>query len=225
MAFVHVIPDLHGQRDALDAMLQASGLLGPGDAWVGPADATLLQLGDIVDRGPRSRACVERLMDLEARHPGRVRVLCGNHERMLLSDNYEMRLTWLANGGQATLDDYGADFKVLCQGEGSHARWLRGLPLKWEQDGVLFCHAGLLASDPDAQSERGLLWARPPLIRGNFKAVVCGHTRTRSRSIEFEDGVFRTDVGLGDLAEGQALEMLKLETKTLAWEAVPVPWP
>ena len=222
MPSVLVIPDIHGRLDALELMLKASGLFGDGGDWVGPADATLVQLGDLVDRGPRSRACVERMLDLATRHPRRVRVLAGNHERMLLDEDREAERNWLFNGGRQTLQDYGADFSALCRGQGAHAQWFRGLPLRWEQDGVLFCHAGLLPGDPEGRSERGLLWARPPLIRGAFRAVVCGHTRTRSRRVEFEGGVFRTDIGLGDPLEDQGLEMLKLDTLSLAWEAVVV---
>jgi serine/threonine protein phosphatase 1 len=222
MPLVYVIPDLHGQFQALERMLTACGLLGPDDAWAGPPDATLVQLGDLVDRGPHSRACVERLKGLAQRHPQRVRVLCGNHEQMILSEDREMQRLWLASGGRQTLEDYGADFEALCRGTGAHAQWFRSLPLRWDQDGVLFCHAGLHPSDPEGRSERGLLWARPPLIRGSFRGVVSGHTRTRSRRVEMEDGIFRTDIGLGDPADGQRLEMLRLETKTLQWEALAV---
>jgi serine/threonine protein phosphatase 1 len=223
MSLVYVIPDIHGQLGVLEAMLKASGLFGADDAWVGPADATLVQLGDLVDRGPHSRACVERMMALVARYPERVRVLLGNHEDMLLSEDREMNREWLANGGRETLADYGDDFQRLCRGQGEHARWFQSLPLRWEQDGVLFCHAGLHPSDPDGLSRRGLLWARPPLIQGSFRAVVCGHTRTRSRRIEYEGGIFRTDIGLGYPDEGQTFEMLSLDTKALEWIAVPVP--
>ncbi len=223
MPLVYVIPDLHGRLDALEHMLRASGLFGAEGAWVGPADATLVQLGDIVDRGPHPRACVERLMGLLQRHPGRVRILRGNHEEMLLSEDREMNRSWLFNGGKATLADYGKDFDALCRGKGPHAEWFRSLPVKWVQDQVLFCHAGLHPSDPDGNYERGLLWARPPLIRGSFRAVVCGHSPTRSRRIENEDNIFRTDIGLGEPREGQGLEMLRLDTQSLEWSVLPVP--
>ena len=222
MSWVYVISDIHGQLQALESMLKASGLFGADDAWIGPADTTLVQLGDLVDRGPHSRACLERMKHLQTKHPDRVRVLCGNHEQMMLSEDREMNRSWILNGGQACLDDYGSDFKLLCRGQGQHAEWIRALPLKWVQDEVLFCHAGLHPSDPHGQSERGLLWARPPIIQGSFRAVVCGHTRTRSRHIEYENGVFRTDIGMGYPSEGQNLEMLKINTTTLEWMALPV---
>lgn len=223
MPLVTVIPDIHGQRHALEAMLKASGLLGADDAWVGPPDATLVQLGDLIDRGAAPRACVERMMGLVARHPDHVRVLRGNHEEMILSEDREMNRTWLFNGGKETISDYGKDFEALCRGQGAHAEWFRQLPVKWVQDEVLFCHAGLHPSDPEANFVRGLLWARPPLIRGKFRAVVCGHTRTRSRKVEMEGLIFRCDIGLGDPGEGQGLEMLRLDTRTLEWTVIPVP--
>src|ERR1700678_2279278 len=86
-ASVHVIPDIHGQLEALELMLRATGLFDEQYAWVGPDDAQLVQLGDLIDRGPKPRACVERMMGLCERYPGRVRVLTGNHEKMLLSED------------------------------------------------------------------------------------------------------------------------------------------
>ena len=218
MPLVTVIPDIHGRLDALDLMLKASGLLGADGAWVGPADATLIQLGDLVDRGPQSPACVERMLGLQTRHPDRVRVLRGNHEDLLLSGDARMQNIWLMNGGQDSVLAYGADFEALCRGEGRHAQWLRSRPAKWIQDNVLFCHAGLGPQNADASDEEALLWDRPPHVKGNFRAVVCGHSRTPSRRIEHKNGIFYTDIGLGYEPLRQTVEMLRLDTKTLKWE-------
>jgi hypothetical protein len=218
MPVVHVIPDIHGRLDALELMLKASGLFGAGDAWIGPADGTLIQLGDLVDRGPQSPACVERMMGLQLLHPGRVRVLRGNHEALLLSTEPSMQNIWLMNGGQESVRAYGADFEGLCRGDGRHARWLGSRPAKWVQDNVLFCHAGLGPQNADASDEEALLWDRPPHVLGNFRAVVCGHSRTASRRIEHKQGIFYTDIGLGYEPLRQTLEMLRIETRALHWE-------
>ena len=55
-------------------------------AWSG-ADAHLVIVGDILDRGPDSRAAMDLLMKLETEAEaagGRVHVLIGNHEAMNL---------------------------------------------------------------------------------------------------------------------------------------------
>src|SRR6185503_7911049 len=72
---VFAIGDLHGCPEELEVLLQSLG--------AGPAD-TLVFLGDYVDRGPRVRTLVERLLRL--RHEGPTTVfLRGNHEDMLLA--------------------------------------------------------------------------------------------------------------------------------------------
>jgi hypothetical protein len=80
------IGDVHGAYEPLVAILTAAGLIDGELAWAG-GDATLLQLGDFTDRGPRVRAVMDLLMRLQAEAPaagGRVVVLMGNHEALNL---------------------------------------------------------------------------------------------------------------------------------------------
>jgi hypothetical protein len=84
---VVAISDIHG---AYDAMLRTLGNAGVVDAeldWAG-GETHLVIVGDILDRGPDSRAAMDLLMKLEpqaAEAGGRVHVLIGNHEAMNLS--------------------------------------------------------------------------------------------------------------------------------------------
>ena len=68
------IGDIHGCNSALDALLDVVQPIG-GD--------TIVVLGDVVDRGPDTRACIERLLavsrSVELIH------LMGNHEEMMLA--------------------------------------------------------------------------------------------------------------------------------------------
>ncbi len=78
------ISDIHGAYLAMVETLQNVGILDADLAWVG--DTThLVIVGDILDRGPRSRDAMDLLMRLEdeARAAGgAVHVLIGNHESM-----------------------------------------------------------------------------------------------------------------------------------------------
>ncbi|MBI1187560.1 MAG: protein-tyrosine-phosphatase, partial [Alphaproteobacteria bacterium] len=84
VARVVVIGDLEGDVEKFDDMLIDAGLTDADGDWIGGA-AHLVQLGDIPDRGPNSRAIMDHLMRLERqarRAGGRVHALIGNHEAM-----------------------------------------------------------------------------------------------------------------------------------------------
>lgn len=78
------IGDLHGDNDAWQAIARASGLVDAKGRWSG-GTTTLVQLGDVADRGPDSLKIIRHLIKLQGAAPrkgGRVFVLVGNHEAM-----------------------------------------------------------------------------------------------------------------------------------------------
>ena len=205
-----VIPDLHGRLDALEAMLRATGFV---DAQGRLKDSPLwlVQLGDLLDRGPHPRACVQRMMDLQAQAPDRVHVVRGNHEEMALNAaDPTVRRMWLINGGPSTLADYEGEFEAWLQPGGKHYQWLKSLPLYFEYKDVLFCHAGLAKGRKGKLHAEGLMWDRPPLEKGAYRAVVCGHTVTASGGVEESRGVWSCDIGLGHHRTDTALQVLVL---------------
>ena len=81
---VVAIGDVHGAYTEFLTLLQRAGLADAKRRWTGGA-ATLVQLGDVVDRGPRTRECLDLVMDLErqaAKAGGQLIPLLGNHEAM-----------------------------------------------------------------------------------------------------------------------------------------------
>jgi hypothetical protein len=81
---VVAVGDVHGNLDGFLSILQAAGLIDQGRQWTG-AKATLVQLGDLVDRGPKSRAVLDFVITLQndaSKKGGAVRVSLGNHEVM-----------------------------------------------------------------------------------------------------------------------------------------------
>ncbi len=83
---VVAIGDLHGAYDEFLTILQETGLIDKDLAWAG-GKTTLVQTGDVLDRGPKSRLALDLLMTLSEKAPaqgGEVKALLGNHETMVM---------------------------------------------------------------------------------------------------------------------------------------------
>lgn len=84
------VGDVHGELEALREILRHAGLLGDEDQWTG-GNAVLVQTGDVIDRGPKSKECYRLLASLQSRAPaagGKVVRLLGNHELALLQGRF-----------------------------------------------------------------------------------------------------------------------------------------
>ncbi len=78
------IGDVHGNFDDFLALLQKTGLVGQDQHWKG-GSTTLVQLGDLIDRGPKPRQVMDLVMALQSdarKSGGAVVPLLGNHEIM-----------------------------------------------------------------------------------------------------------------------------------------------
>jgi hypothetical protein len=84
---VVAIGDVHGALPEFEAILRQTGLLNARRQWAG-GRSVFVQTGDVVDRGPGTRACLDLLMALEKsaeRENGKVIALLGNHEVMAMT--------------------------------------------------------------------------------------------------------------------------------------------
>ena len=141
-----VIGDVAGEYDAL---LELVALL--------PKDAKLVFVGDLNDRGPKTKEVIEFVMS-----GGHV-ALMGNHEHMFI-DYIESRLDptykphydsgcFLYNGGVQTLKSYlGKPFWHYGDPEvdglfSKDLEWIKARPVKFEAEGVIVTHAPMLFGD------------------------------------------------------------------------------
>jgi len=78
------VGDVHGDFNSLSLILRRAGLVDELNRWDG-GNATLVQTGDLIDRGPKGREAMDLLIWLEkdaAKAGGQVVPLLGNHEVM-----------------------------------------------------------------------------------------------------------------------------------------------
>lgn len=163
----NIIADISGNYDALMRLLTAM-----------PEDE-VISLGDMIDRGPESKALLEWFMA----HGSAV---LANHEHMMLDycqgGGYYLPGTWELNGGDATLKCYGGIVpeQVL--------DWIRQLPLYRETEGCLISHSfvcpgcsleeacDLGNSSLDVRCRRSILWCRePPARMQQYRMQIAGH--------------------------------------------------
>lgn len=97
------IADIHGDINDFAAILQRTGLIDEQRHWAG-GKATLVQVGDEIDRGPKPREVMDLLMSLEqeaTKTGGSVVALLGNHEVMNLMGD----LRYVTNENYASFAD------------------------------------------------------------------------------------------------------------------------
>lgn len=152
---LYAVSDPHGDYDGLVHLLAGNHLVAAASAdptkakWTG-GTATLLVLGDLIDKGQKALEIIDLLRVLEpqalAAH-GRVVVTMGNHEAEFLVDpeNHKAMSTGLDEDGiDEQLAARGVDPKKLAAGtdpEG-RGRWLANLPLGVRVKKWFFAHGG-----------------------------------------------------------------------------------
>jgi serine/threonine protein phosphatase 1 len=160
---IALIGDIHGCDQLLVQLLGRLAAEAP--------TATIICVGDYIDRGPNSAAVINRLMQRPDVH-----CLKGNHEAMCLDflDNpSKYGPKWLRYGGLQTLASYGVsgpspgtnrtlqrvrDDLALAMRD-ARIDWLRALPLTRRNGNLLITHAGAdPARDPNDQRSKDLLW-------------------------------------------------------------------
>jgi len=208
----YAIGDIHGQADQLERLLE---LIDQDRAAEGFEKATLLFIGDYIDRGAKSAEVLNRLYTLSQTDSTRTVCLMGNHEKMLLDfidDPAGRGAMWLRFGGIETLASFGVTGvrekapaeDLLEVSDALEAAlppkmlsWLKALPLSWHNGNCSGAHAAMNpARAPDDQSERTLLWGHADFMRKQREDghwVVHGHTIVKKPGIE--DGRIAIDTG------------------------------
>jgi len=189
---VYAIGDIHGRADLLDQLLVK---ILADDAARDDAEAQIIFLGDLADRGPGSRQVIEHAMALAQSRPDTVFIM-GNHEELLIrvwDGDRATAATFHRAGGRETLISYGitaeqydswdlgevtdATTRVVPK---AHIDFLRAFRSSYRLGDYFFTHAGVRPGIAlDDQDETDLRWIRSDFIdsTADFGAVVVhGHT-------------------------------------------------
>lgn len=206
-----VIADVHGCLHTLRELLTH---------WR-PAEETLVQLGDLVDRGNYSPETVALCRQLSLDFPDKTVFIQGNHDWAMaqhLGPDGPYR-AWLNWGGRATLAHYQRHRAWLPV----HAAWLSERPLFWSNNHLVFSHAGFAdtANPLDPTNEDGVLWRRGPLRRMGRRQVV-GHTPTPTHRPDYVAASHTIYLDTG-AADGHCLTGLRLSDTGAVLETVAVP--
>jgi serine/threonine protein phosphatase 1 len=219
------VGDVHGRIDLLDRIITRATAETP--------DATLVFVGDYIDRGEDSAAVLTRLVDIST--SPHVVCLLGNHEDMLLDflDDPEGKGSfWIRHGGLQTLASFGVgglsvnsrgldlararDELVVRMGQ-TMIGWLRARPLWWQSGSVAVVHAAADPAQPLAeQARRNLLWGHrdfQKVPRKDGLWIVHGHTivteaHSAGGRIAIDTGAYATGQLTGAAISGSTLRFL-----------------
>jgi len=164
MSLTYVIPDIHGRHDLLEDGLARIAERSAGDVGV------IRMIGDYVDRGPNSKAVIERLQ--AGVLPGwRGLALKGNHDAMMVEALRVPAImpSWMEEGGDATLASYGGSPGSVPE---THIAWLGALRLMHVDAHRVYVHAGVDPKIPlDSQREATLSATRRNFRRASVNST------------------------------------------------------
>jgi hypothetical protein len=138
---IAALSDIHGQYGSLKTLLQAHGIIGSDLNWTF-GDGHLVIAGDIVDRGAQVTEALWLLYRLDAQSKaagGRLHVLLGNHETMIMAND----LRYVNQKYVAVAREFGVSYPELFGADTVLGRWLRSKPVIVQINDSLFMHAGL----------------------------------------------------------------------------------
>lgn len=208
---IYAIGDIHGRLDLLDDLLAQ---IESDDARRGPAQTTIVFLGDLVDRGPDSAGVIARLQHLSANRPqGATRFLLGNHEEVFLravSGDLPALKFFIRIGGRETIISFGmSEAEYLSCDFDSLMRTFRASVsaeviefVKSFEDSIVigdyvFVHAGLRPQiSLSEQKSHDLRWIRDEFLtfKGAFEKVVI-HGHSVSEDIDLQANRIGVDTG------------------------------
>lgn len=223
---VFVISDIHGEFAMMEKMLEK---------W-DPKEEQLIILGDLADRGPNSKATIERAYHL-VQTKGAI-VLKGNHDDMLekyLEDPVRNEALYYMNGGGETIKSLLGEAK-LRRNHQENAKaikekypwllpFLKSMRYYYEWADYLFVHAGvdLTLEDWRDSTKRDFIWIREGFYdqkNNTKKTIIFGHSVTANLHRQYGNyDIWQSGDGLIGI-DGGAVYGGKLHALVLSKEGI-----
>lgn len=184
-----MISDIHGCLDPFNQLLEAVNYQSSKDQ--------LILIGDYVDRGPKSKEVVARVMELVNQH--HAVALRGNHDQRLVdlirTDDERVKSKFMEHGGIQTIHSYcdfvGKDVNLASIAEAKQyiyehyndqIEFLSSLPLYYEDEHHIYVHAGLNPKFVNWKDQpvNDFMYIKNEFIKSKTrvnKKVIFGHTR------------------------------------------------
>ena len=198
MPMRYIIPDIHGHFKEFEELLDKIGLT---------TDDQLFLLGDYIDRGPSSKAVVDRVIELVNSNYN-VIALRGNHEEMFLkSSNKLEEFSIMSNKRKKPFCDENGRVKV------EYKEFFDSLPHYAETDDFIAVHAGInFRKKEPFKDKHSMLWMREVrYVPDDFeKTIIHGHDPYSFNVIQsrideneqvltLDNGVYMKNQGFGKL--------------------------
>ena len=160
------VSDLHGHYEEAFKLFAGNGVIrgkqtDPGHVeWTG-GNATLVVVGDSINKGPGSVHIIDMLRQLQTEAPkfgGKVIVTLGNHEADFIHDPLSERSLRDGTGGKTGLGHeivlHGEKPETVASGADAEGRgqWIRSLPFAAKVNDYFFVHSG----NTDGMTKAGL---------------------------------------------------------------------
>ena len=180
------VGDVHGDYEQFVKALRAAEVVDENANWIG-GKTHLVQLGDVLDRGPDSRKAMDLLMKLEgqaSKAGGAVHALLGNHEAMVLMGDW-----WYVHPGEEKAFGGEAEYKKALSAEGRYGQWLRTHNAVIRINDVLFAHAGVTPSTARLSLGQINKAVREELAKGDSEGLAMSYSGPLwDRSLALGDG-------------------------------------
>jgi hypothetical protein len=165
-----IIGDVHGHAQLLKNLLLKLGYKKTGSGYIHPERKAIF-VGDFVNRGPQIKKTIRIIRNMvEAENAF---AILGNHELNLIIDHLKSRKTTTASKDISVIKTVN-EFSDDPEEWKNHIRWLRGLPLFLELDGLRIVHA--------CWSDEAVEFIRQNLPQGKIKKEVFRKLRKEPES-------------------------------------------
>lgn len=138
---VVAVGDLHGDYDTALEAYRIAGIVDKEGHWAGGSDLTVVQTGDVLDRGPDTIRLFRWIMQLQgeaAQAGGAVVQLLGNHEVMNLKEDYR----YVSGEETDSFGGAGARAEAFAK-HGWLGQYLRSRNITHQIGNTVFVHGGI----------------------------------------------------------------------------------